>query len=149
MHLLSSLEDVHPRYQRVLEPCARVVCLLCVSHEEADRMEQGKCYEHGLDSGICKSLRKLLVRVKGKMRGESKSLWVYAVCLVAQLCPILCDPMDYTPPGSSVHGILQARILEWVAMPPSRGSFQPRDQTQVSCIAGGFFTKPPGKPNIS
>ena len=46
-----------------------------------------------------------------------------------------CDPMDYT-----VHGILQARILEWVAFPFSRGSSQPRDQTQVSHIAGGFFT---------
>ena len=49
--------------------------------------------------------------------------------------PILCDPMDYI-----VHGILQARILEWVAAPFSRGSSQPRDQTQVSLIAGGFFT---------
>ena len=48
---------------------------------------------------------------------------------------LFCDPMDYT-----VHGILQARILEWVAFPFSRGSSQPRDQTQVSCIAGGFFT---------
>jgi len=43
--------------------------------------------------------------------------------------PTLCDPMDKSPPGSSVLGILQARILEWVAMPFSRGSFQPRDQT--------------------
>ena len=51
----------------------------------------------------------------------------------------LCDPIDYSPPGSSIHGILQARILEWVAMPFSRGSFQPRDRTQVSCITGGFF----------
>ena len=51
---------------------------------------------------------------------------------VAQLCPTLCDPMDYT-----VHGILQARILEWVVIPFSRGSSQPRDQTQVSHIAGG------------
>ena len=48
--------------------------------------------------------------------------------------------MDYSPPGSSVHGILQARILEWVAMPFSRGSSQSRDRTQVSCIAGGFFS---------
>ena len=48
--------------------------------------------------------------------------------------------MDCGPPGSSVHGILQARILEWVAMPSSRGSSQPRDQTQVSWVAGGFFT---------
>ena len=54
---------------------------------------------------------------------------------VAQSCPILCDPMDYT-----VHEILKARILEWVAFPFSRGSSQPRDRTQVSCIAGGFFT---------
>ena len=54
---------------------------------------------------------------------------------VAQSCPTLCDPMDYT-----VHGILQARILEWIGFPFSRGSSQPRDRTQVSCIAGGFFT---------
>ena len=54
---------------------------------------------------------------------------------VVQLCLILCDPGDYT-----VHGILQARILEWVASPFSRGSSQPRDQTQVSRIVGGFFT---------
>ena len=49
------------------------------------------------------------------------------------------DPMDYSPPGSSVHGILQARILEWVAMPSSRGSSSPRDQTCISCTAGEFF----------
>ena len=48
--------------------------------------------------------------------------------------------MDCSPPGPSVHRSLQARILEWVAMASSRGSSQPRDQTQVSCIAGGFFT---------
>ena len=54
---------------------------------------------------------------------------------VAQLCLTLCDPMD-----STVHGILQARILEWVAIPFSRGSSQPRDQIQVSHIAGRFFT---------
>ena len=60
-------------------------------------------------------------------------------CAVAQSCPTLCDPLDCSPPGSSVHGILQARILEWVAMASSRGCSQPRDQTQVSRIAGGFF----------
>ena len=54
---------------------------------------------------------------------------------VAQSCPTLCDPMYYT-----AHGILQARILEWVAFPFSRGSSQPRAQTGVSHIAGGFFT---------
>ena len=60
--------------------------------------------------------------------------------LVAQLCLTLCDPMDWSPPDSSIHGIFQAKILEWVAMPFSRGFFQPRDWTQVSCIAGRFFT---------
>ena len=65
-----------------------------------------------------------------------------SVCvLVAQLCLTLCDPMDCSPPGSSVTGIiLQARILEWVAIPFSRGSSQPRDQTRVFCIMGRFFT---------
>ena len=55
---------------------------------------------------------------------------------VAQSCPTLCDAMDYV-----VHGILKARILEWVAFPFSRGSPQARDQTQVSCIPGRFFTR--------
>ena len=54
---------------------------------------------------------------------------------VGQSCPTPCNPMDYT-----VHGILQTRILEWVAIPFSRGSSQPRDWTQISCVAGGFFT---------
>ena len=60
----------------------------------------------------------------------------YVKVKIIQSCPTLCDPMDYT-----VHGILQARILEWVASPFSRGSSQPRDLTQVSHIAGGFFTR--------
>ena len=59
----------------------------------------------------------------------------FHVVTLLQSCPTLCDPMDYT-----MHGILQARILEWVAFPFSRGSSQSRDQTQVSCIAGEFFT---------
>ena len=54
--------------------------------------------------------------------------------------PTLWDPMDGSPPGSSVRGILLARIREWVAIPFSRGSSWPRDWTQVSCIAGEFFT---------
>ena len=55
-------------------------------------------------------------------------------------CPTLCDPMDCSPPGSSVHGILQTRLLEWMAIPFFRGSSWPRDQTQVYCIVGRFFT---------
>ena len=60
--------------------------------------------------------------------------------LVAQLCPTLCDPLDCSLPDSSVHGILQTRILKWVAIPFSRGSFWNRDQIQVSCIIGRFLT---------
>ena len=68
--------------------------------------------------------------------------WVFAcvLCLAAQSCPALCGPMDCSPPGSSVHGILQAKSLGWVVMPSSRGSSPPRDQTQVSPVAGRFFT---------
>ena len=61
-----------------------------------------------------------------------------------QLSPALCNSMDCSSPGSFVHGILQARILEWVAMPSSRGSSRTRDQTRiscVSCIAGRFFSQ--------
>ena len=54
--------------------------------------------------------------------------------LSAQSCPTLCDPMDCSLPGSSVHGISQARVLGWVASPSSKGSFQPRDRTQVSLL---------------
>ena len=66
------------------------------------------------------------------MRYESESE-------VTQLCPTLCDHVDCTPPGSSVHGILQARILEWVVISFSRGSSWPRDRTRVSRIAGRHF----------
>ena len=71
--------------------------------------------------------------------------WSGAICqkvklTVVQSCLTLCDPMDCSPPGSSVHGISQARILEWVAISFSRGSTWPRDQTFISCIAGRFFT---------
>ena len=58
---------------------------------------------------------------------------------VPQLCLTLCYPMDHSPPGSSVHGIFQAIILEWAAMPSRRSSW-PRDWTCISCIVGGFFT---------
>ena len=109
--------------------------------------------------------------------GDTMAFWaccfiklLCVLCLVTQSCPTLCDPMDCNPPGFSVHGILQAGILESVAMPSSRGSCLPRDslpseppgkpknsrvgglsllqgssrprnRTENSCIAGGFFTK--------
>ena len=59
---------------------------------------------------------------------------------VAQSCPTLCDPMDCSLPGSSIHGIFQARVLEWVAISFSRGSSWPRNRTRVSHIAGRCFT---------
>ena len=72
--------------------------------------------------------------------------WVYATKHI-QSMGSLCDPMDCSLPGSSVHGILQAIVLEWIAISFSRGSSQPRDQTRVFCIAGRFFTtEPSGKP---
>ena len=75
-------------------------------------------------------------------QGSPFSIHVY-ICKHSkslQLCPTLCHPMDCSPPGSSVHGILQARLLEWVALLFSRGASRPRDWTWVSCIAGEFFT---------
>ena len=63
---------------------------------------------------------------------------------------LFCDPMDYSLPGSSVHGISQARILEWAVISSSRASSRPRDQTRVSCIDRRFFTtEPPGKPKLT
>ena len=65
--------------------------------------------------------------------------YAYQFSLVAQSCPTLCDPMDYSLPGFSIHGILQARILEWVTISFSRGSSQPRDRTRVSRTGGRRF----------
>ena len=101
------------------------------------------------------------VRVQGSRRNltqgwckASLSVLYHCVCMCVCTCvhartqsgPTVGDPMDCSPPGSSLHGNLQARILEWVAMPSSRGSSRSRDQTCascVSCIAGRFFTEPP------
>jgi len=70
------------------------------------------------------------IKERGPGRSEVK---------VTQSCLTLCNAMDYSLPGSSIHGILQARIWEWVAVPFTRGSAQPKDRTQVSLIAGGFL----------
>ena len=68
-------------------------------------------------------------------------IFIYiSISLVAQLCPTLCKPMDYSLPGSSIHGIFQARVLEWTAIFFSRGSYRPRDQARVSHIVGRGFT---------
>ena len=70
------------------------------------------------------------------------------LCLIIQLCPTLCNFMDCSPPGSSAHGISQARILEWVAFPPPGDFPDPRIKPRSPGLAGGFFTTaPPGKPH--
>ena len=77
---------------------------------------------------------------QGHFDSTKKELGARRTLLVSQSCPTLCEPMNYSPRDSSVHGILQARILEWVAIFFSRGSSQTRNQTHVSCIVGRFFT---------
>ena len=75
-----------------------------------------------------------------KYENNSELKMCCVLCLAAQSCLTLCDPMDCSPPGSSIHGILQARILEWVLISFCKGSSQTRDQTWVSHIADRFFT---------
>ena len=77
-------------------------------------------------------LQYLNYSIQSCISGLDKELRIYMHAQLLQSCPTLCDTMDYGPPLSSVHGILQARILEWVAMSPSRGSSQPRDRTCMS-----------------
>ena len=99
---------------------------LCPSSSTASQPPRGHLTMSGSLFWLSQLDRRLLLASSG---------WRLVKVKVTQSCPTLCDPIGYT-----VHGILQARILEWVAFPFSRGSSQPRDQTQVSCIAGGFFT---------
>ena len=68
-------------------------------------------------------------------------------CSAAKHVQLFCDPMDCSPPGSSGHGISQARVLKWVAVSFSRASFWPRDQTCISALAGRFFTTEPYPPH--
>ena len=87
----------------------------------------------------------VLVNAPGSS-GARMTLHSCPVCVQAkslQSCLTLCRPIDYSPPGSSIHGILQARILEWAVIPPSKGSSWPRDQTRSllsPALAGRFFT---------
>ena len=110
-----------------------------------------QCF-HGICHDKLRSHIQLLLFSKWKFFILNSSLLILYMLLLkyTQSCPILYDPMDYSPPGSSVHGILQAGIPEWVAIPFSRGSSQFKDQTWVSGIVGRFFTsEPPGKPIIN
>ena len=100
--------------------------------EGNDHPLQYSCLENPVDRGAWWAT----------VHGVAKELDMTSVQFssVAQSCPSLWDSMDCSPPSFPVHGILQAGILEWVAFSFSRGSFQPRDRTQVSHIADRFFT---------
>ena len=82
----------------------------------------------------------LVKKPMGRLTSPTMMWWRWKWNLVAHWCLTLCEYMDCSPPGSPIHGILQARTLEWVAISFSMASSQHRDQTQVSCIAGRFFT---------
>ena len=87
-----------------------------------------------LSGGFNKSAH-LFTWSSGEVRIKRHSKSSPVLCRSLQSCPTLCDSMDCSPPGSSLRGIFQARILEWVAMPFSRGSFRPRDQTCISYVS--------------
>ena len=92
----------------------------------------------------------VVVRAEGDGKWGDDVGWVHC-CFVAKSCLTLCDPMDWSPPGSSVHGILQRRILEWVAFPPPGSLLHPGIEPvslASPALAGGFFTTlSPGKPS--
>ena len=90
---------------------------------------------------------KVIKRLHRKTDKEINPLGV--VLLVAQLCPMLCDPRDCSPPGSSVQGVLQARILEWLPFPSPGDLPRPGIKCTSPALTGRFFTtEPPGKPQI-
>ena len=101
--------------------------------EGNDNPLQYSCLENPMDRGTWQATVHVVAKVEHNL--ATKPNQQCANILYIQLCLTLCDPMDYT-----AHGILQARILKWVAFPFAMGSSQPRDGTQVSYIAGRFFT---------
>ena len=98
-----------------------------------------------------KDTNELMYQYKTEIYPQTWKINLWLLCWT-QACPILCDPMDRGPPGSSVHGMLQARIMEWVAISSSRGSSWLRDQTLVFCVSfissQTFNTESPEKPKF-
>ena len=84
-----------------------------------------------------------VIRLKWVLQVGPNPVWLMFLQVPMLLCPTLCNPWDCSPLGYSLHGILQTRILQWVAMPSSRGSSQPRDWPCVSCTAGGMAQESP------
>ena len=93
-----------------------------------------RCIAYSLFFVNCLELRIVFTFLVGCKKEEDNRDYIW-LANSFQSCPTLCDCTDYRPPGSSVHGILQARILVWIAMPSSRGSFQPKDQTCISYVS--------------
>ena len=117
------------------------------------KMERTNLYTkvcHFIDTSIIPKRTSLHRFFSNQSHEHPHSLKSYKVAVLCHLCPTLCDPLDYSPPACSVHGIFQARIQEWVAISFSRGFSWHRDRTHVSCVyctAGRFFvTEPLGKP---
>ena len=145
----SKVDDLTPKeFREALEDCCRnnplcpgsrkcnvqKGCVFILLHN--CRNIRGSIHSDGL---VCSSCRNKISEWR---------LCIYFPMVLSRVW-LLCDPMDWSPPGSSIHGILQARTLEWVAIFSFRGSSSPRNQTHVSCIARRFFTsEPPGKPKI-
>ena len=110
-------------------------------------LELAQTHVYQVSDAIQSSHPLLVVTVGVFLNSLELQLLSAGMCSIAQSYLSLCDLMDYSPPGSSIHGISHARILEWVAISSSRGSSWPRDQTCISCIAGKYFTsEPSGKP---
>ena len=96
-------------------------------------LESSRTSLHSCDS---LGLSSLGLAVRCKNQSPVWLIWILSCCAKSfQLCPTLCDPMNYSPPGCWIRGTLQARILEWVAVPSSRGSSRPRDQTHISYVS--------------
>ena len=131
---------------------ARILKWVAISYSRGifPAQESNPCLLHPLHWQVNSLSLSHLVSLNGKYQWVKSSLfytgfWVLGE--VAQLCPTLCDPMDYSPPGSSIHGILQARILEWVAISFSRGSSWPRIEPRSPALqADALTSEPSGKP---
>ena len=120
--------------------CYKSMRILCIHSHRCERSKSKniiliKGLPFGNSSGIHRFPKVRYIRLYSVKINIMKG----SDMVVIQSCPTLCNPMDCSPPGSSVQGILQARILEWVAISFSKESSQPRDQSWVSCIAGSLY----------
>ena len=122
-------------------------------HHQCNEHELGQTLGYGERQGALACCSSWGPRVRLNWATEQHLLHLHECVharLAAKSCLIISDSVDCGPPGSSVHGTLQARILEWIRISSPRGSSQPRDQAHVSCTGRGFFTtEPPGKPLAS